>query len=92
LGVDNSYAMGLIPAMSTLQEVEKVTVSAFARFVQIRSTVYASFTDPFFFSGRRRLPVVLVKLKMAETLKEAITYIEQGRTSILCTFGAEPHY
>ena len=31
--------------------------------------------------ARRRLPVVLVKMKMAETLKEAITYIEQGRTS-----------
>ena len=28
---------------------------------------------------RRRLPVVMVRLKMAQTLKEAITYIEQGR-------------
>jgi len=28
---------------------------------------------------RRRLPVVMVRLKMAQTLKEAVTYIEQGR-------------
>ena len=28
---------------------------------------------------RRRLPVVLVRLKFAETLKEAITFVEQGR-------------
>ena len=28
---------------------------------------------------RRRLPVVMVRLKMAQTLREAVTYIEQGR-------------
>ena len=28
---------------------------------------------------RRRLPVVMVSCKMAETLKEAVTLIEQGR-------------
>ncbi len=28
---------------------------------------------------RRRLPVVLVRLRMAQTLREAVTYIEQGR-------------
>jgi hypothetical protein len=27
---------------------------------------------------RRRLPVVMVRLKMAETLREAVTFVEQG--------------
>ena len=35
------------------------------------------------FSNRRRLPVVLVRLKMSETLKEAVTFVEQGRKCIL---------
>ena len=29
--------------------------------------------------NRRRLPVVLKQLKFAETVKEAVTFIEQGR-------------
>lgn len=29
---------------------------------------------------RRRFAVILVRLKMAETIKEAATFIEQGRT------------
>lgn len=35
---------------------------------------------------RRRLPVVMVRLKMAETLKEAITFIEQGLYKIFFFF------
>ena len=31
---------------------------------------------------RRRLPVIMVKLKMAPTLKVATTFIEQGRMFI----------
>lgn len=31
---------------------------------------------------RRRLPVVMVRLRMAQTLREAVTYIEQGRIFI----------
>lgn len=31
---------------------------------------------------RRRLPVVMVRAKMSETLKEAITFIEQGHVRI----------
>eukprot|EP00455_Lapot_gusevi_P004133 TRINITY_DN1170_c0_g1_i4.p1 TRINITY_DN1170_c0_g1~~TRINITY_DN1170_c0_g1_i4.p1 ORF type:complete len:112 (+),score=7.92 TRINITY_DN1170_c0_g1_i4:241-576(+) len=31
---------------------------------------------------RRRLPVVLVRLKMAQTLKEAVTYVEQGHIRV----------
>lgn len=31
---------------------------------------------------RRRLPVVLCRLKMAETLKEAVKYVEQGHLRV----------
>ena len=31
---------------------------------------------------RRRLPVVLHRLKMAETVKEAVMYIEQGHIKV----------
>ena len=31
---------------------------------------------------RRRLPVVMVRMKMAQTLKEAITFIEQGHIRV----------
>lgn len=31
---------------------------------------------------RRRLSVVMVRLKMAETLKEAVTFIEQGHVRV----------
>jgi len=32
--------------------------------------------------ARRRLPVVMVRLKMAETLKAAVTFIEQGHVRV----------
>ena len=31
---------------------------------------------------RRRLPVIMQKLKMAETVKEAVMYIEQGHVKV----------
>ncbi|GMI63043.1 hypothetical protein ScalyP_jg5549 [Parmales sp. scaly parma] len=31
---------------------------------------------------RRRLPVVMVRMKMSETLKEAVTFIEQGQVRV----------
>ena len=32
--------------------------------------------------ARRRLPVVMQRLKMAETIKDAVTYIEQGHVKV----------
>lgn len=32
--------------------------------------------------NRRRLPVVMVRLKMAETLREAVTFVEQGHVRV----------
>jgi U3 small nucleolar ribonucleoprotein protein IMP3 len=31
---------------------------------------------------RRRLPVLMVRLKMSETLREAVTFIEQGHVRV----------
>ncbi|KAI9189490.1 U3 small nucleolar ribonucleoprotein imp3 [Blastocladiella emersonii ATCC 22665] len=31
---------------------------------------------------RRRLPIVMVRLKMAETVKEAVTFVEQGHVRV----------
>lgn len=31
---------------------------------------------------RRRLPIVMVRLKMAETVKLAVTYVEQGHVRV----------
>ena len=35
---------------------------------------------------RRRLPIVMVRLKMAETAKEAVQFVEQGRKSTAFCF------
>lgn len=31
---------------------------------------------------RRRLPVVMVRLRMAETIREAVTFVEQGHVRV----------
>ena len=71
---------GLIPIKRDLNQCEKVTVSSFCRypilyFIDIY-TCLSLISHP-----RRRLPVMLVKLKMAENMLEAVKFVEQGRTS-----------
>jgi len=41
---------------------------------------------------RRRLPVVLVRLKMAETMKEAVTLVEQGHIRVGPHSVTDPSY
>ncbi|TFJ84552.1 hypothetical protein NSK_004017 [Nannochloropsis salina CCMP1776] len=41
---------------------------------------------------RRRLPVVMVRMKMAETLKEAVTFIEQGHVRVGPTVVTDPTF
>mmetsp|Transcript_14127 Transcript_14127/g.34224 ORF Transcript_14127/g.34224 Transcript_14127/m.34224 type:complete len:184 (+) Transcript_14127:31-582(+) len=41
---------------------------------------------------RRRLPVVLVRLKMCETLKEAVTFVEQGHIRVGPNVVTEPAF
>lgn len=43
------------------------------------SLCLASFTLQYLSVDRRRLPIVLVRLKFVETVKEAVTFVEQGR-------------
>lgn len=41
---------------------------------------------------RRRLAIMLVKLKMAETVKEAVTWIEQGHIRVGTEVVTDPAY
>ncbi|KAJ4457646.1 putative U3 small nucleolar ribonucleoprotein IMP3 [Paratrimastix pyriformis] len=41
---------------------------------------------------RRRLPVVLVRLHMAETMKEAVTFVEQGQVRVGPEIITDPAY
>ena len=41
---------------------------------------------------RRRLPVIMVRLKMAQTLKSAITWIEQGQVRVGPTVVTDPAF
>jgi len=48
-------------------------ITAQRQFSQVDKITVSSFC-------RRRLPIVMCRLKMAETVKEAVTFVEQGRT------------
>jgi len=41
---------------------------------------------------RRRLPVVMVRMKMAETVKDAATYVEQGHVRVGPNVATDPAY
>ncbi|GAB9473809.1 hypothetical protein Gpo141_00010955 [Globisporangium polare] len=41
---------------------------------------------------RRRLPVVMVRVKMAETIKEAVTFVEQGHVRVGPGVVTDPAY
>ncbi|XP_065200469.1 U3 small nucleolar ribonucleoprotein protein IMP3 [Planococcus citri] len=55
------YDMGLIPKISNLEDVDRITASTFCR---------------------RRLPVIMVAQKMAETIQTASQFIEQGHVRV----------
>ena len=42
--------------------------------------------------ARRRLPVVMVRLKFAENLKEAVTFVEQGHVRVGPEVVTDPAY
>lgn len=69
--LEKLHQMGLISTKSSLNQTERLGVSAFAR---------------------RRLPVVMVRLKFAETLKQAITYIEQGHVRVGTNVVTDPAF
>jgi len=41
---------------------------------------------------KRRLPVIMVRIKMAETLKVAVTFIEQGHVRVGPTVVSDPAF
>ena len=71
------YSMGLINSASSLLKAEKLAVSAICRFVGVGACLPSAELCLTPHCYRRRLPVVMVRLKMAENLKEAVTFIEQ---------------
>ena len=76
------YNMGIINNVSSLTEIENLTVSAFCRLSIDIIASWNLFVDWFFSSYRRRLPVIMVRLKMSSNLKEAATFIEQGQVRV----------
>jgi ribosomal protein S4 len=63
--------MGVLSAPS-LNELEKLKVTQFVRYFL---KCYCTNT----YACRRRLPVVMVRMKMAQTLDEANRFVRQGR-------------
>lgn len=51
-------------------------------FVEFHVIMHSHFNQLLIFIRRRRLSTVLVRLKFAEHLKEAVTYIEQGHIRV----------
>ncbi|KAL6062569.1 U3 small nucleolar ribonucleoprotein imp3 [Balamuthia mandrillaris] len=82
------YAMGLINSEKSLMKCKQITASAFCRFLiiiffeEFSLLLLLHVIISFEKKNRRRLPVVLVRLKMAETLKQAVTYVEQGHVRV----------
>ena len=57
--------MGVLNKEKSLAGIEKLTASSFCRY-----------DYKLYFMGRRRLPVVLVRLGMANTLEQADTFVK----------------
>jgi U3 small nucleolar ribonucleoprotein protein IMP3 len=65
------YNMGLVKSKDSVEQAEKLPVSAFCR---------------------RRLAVLLCGLKFSETMKEAVTFIEQGHVRVGTEVVTEPAF
>ena len=65
-----SYEMGIIPEKG-LKQLTTLKTSAFCRLwlLQVNQLI----------KNRRRLPVVMFKMKMAPSVRDAVKFIEQGR-------------
>ena len=79
------FNMGLLSDERSLAAVEKITASSFCRCASVWFVIF-----------RRRLPVVMVRLKMAQTITEADTlvrhvHVGQSRYCIgPCSCGHRP--
>ncbi|KAJ3353590.1 hypothetical protein HDU83_006668 [Entophlyctis luteolus] len=92
--LEKLYQMGIVTAKKSLSQLDKVTVSSFCRsstrppqkhsFLKIDKCAQLLF--------RRRLPIVMVRLKMAETVKAAVTFVEQGHIRVGPETVTDPAY
>ncbi|CAL5070557.1 unnamed protein product [Urochloa decumbens] len=90
--LDKLYNMGVIPTKKSLVKCENLSVSSFCRSLSLRRAIllchflarhikfhsYCSLVN----HCRRRLATVMTRIKMAEHLKEAVTYIQQGHVRV----------
>lgn len=83
-----SYNMGLIPTKKSLVQCAKLDAASFCRYdISLRPLVcyWTSVAKCCLF--RRRLPIILVRNKFCENLKEAVKFVEQGRILPKCPAG-----
>ncbi|KAI1355208.1 U3 small nucleolar ribonucleoprotein IMP3 [Xylaria sp. FL0043] len=77
--LEKLYDMGILSSTSKLSNVEHgVTVSAMARSSTCNWTCHANNS----YQARRRLPVVMTRLRMAENVQAATKMIEQGHVRV----------
>ena len=75
--------MGVIPSRKNLELCDKISVSAFCRYVKLPVGVCTA-TVPLG-TPRWRLPVLMVNLRMAQSLADAVKFVEQGRILVVAT-------
>ena len=77
------FSMKLIATKNSLEVCSKVDASSFCRWENVTPIADTSTLNNksliIFELCRRRLPVIMVRNHMAENLKSAVTFIEQGR-------------
>merc|ERR1719273_2712871 len=73
------YQIGLIPTKWNLELCDNVTASSICLRIMKTNAYYLI---PVFSFCRRRLPVVMVRSKMAENIKTATQLIEQGHVRV----------
>lgn len=75
------YQMGLIPTEKSLSLCDRLTASAFCRCDSTAACGRPRGRAPTR-RRRRRLPVVMVRLKMSESVKEAVQLVEHGHVRV----------
>ncbi|KAL6521667.1 hypothetical protein OROGR_018236 [Orobanche gracilis] len=88
--LEKLYNMGVILSRGSLALCEKLSVSSFCRNFHFGSS--GNSLSVLTQGGPRRLASVLVRLKFAEHLKEAVTYIEQGHVRVGPDTVTDPAY
>ncbi|KAK2371488.1 U3 small nucleolar ribonucleoprotein IMP3 [Trifolium repens] len=83
--LEKLYNMGVIPTRQSITLCERLTVSSFCRVKNVTVNCQVNQVDALTLHCPNLLQImftVLVKMKFAEHLKEAVTYIEQGHVRV----------